>query len=142
MPKFSYEYESGLNDALKKLGMNSAFDESKADFSKMGKSSNGNIFISEVKHKTFICVDERGTKAGAGRTGAAALRTVIRIHIVSHKLYNTLAATTSRACTQRARTTAGVCGKSRKKSGKKRPWPRRNGNKARKNWAKARENWA
>ncbi len=65
MPKFSYEYESSLNDALKKLGMNSAFDESKADFSKMGKSSNGNIFISEVKHKTFICVDERGTKAGA-----------------------------------------------------------------------------
>ena len=65
MPKFSYEYESSLNDALKKLGMNSAFDESKADFSKMGKSSNGNIYISEVKHKTFICVDERGTKAGA-----------------------------------------------------------------------------
>ena len=65
MPKFSYEYESSLNDALKKLGMNSAFDESKADFSKMGKSSNGNLYISEVKHKTFICVDERGTKAGA-----------------------------------------------------------------------------
>ncbi len=65
MPKFSYEYESSLNDPLKKLGMNSAFDESKADFSKMGKSSNGNLYISEVKHKTFICVDERGTKAGA-----------------------------------------------------------------------------
>lgn len=36
-----------------------------AEFSKLGKSTEGNIFISDVLHKTFISVDELGTKAGA-----------------------------------------------------------------------------
>lgn len=64
LPKFSYECEIMMNDALKALGMPLAFDEG-ADFSKLGKSSNGNIYISRVLHKTFIAVDEKGTKAGA-----------------------------------------------------------------------------
>ncbi|MBS7398619.1 MAG: serine protease inhibitor, partial [Ruminiclostridium sp.] len=45
--------------------MPTAFDESKADFSGIGKSSNGNIFIGRVIHKTKITVNEKGTKAGA-----------------------------------------------------------------------------
>ncbi len=65
MPKFSYEYELTMNDVLKDLGMPSAFNSSTADFSKMAHSSRGNIFIGEVLHKTFISVDELGTKAGA-----------------------------------------------------------------------------
>lgn len=64
LPKFSYDYRVTMNDALMNMGMVEAFDGS-ADFSKIGKSDEGNIFISEVLHKTFISVDERGTKAGA-----------------------------------------------------------------------------
>ena len=65
LPKFSYEYELTMNDVLKELGMPSAFSGSTADFSKMAHSSRGNIYIGEVLHKTFISVDELGTKAGA-----------------------------------------------------------------------------
>lgn len=65
MPKFSYDYTIKMNDALKELGMPAAFSESNADFAKLGSSQKGNVFIGEVLHKTFISVDELGTKAGA-----------------------------------------------------------------------------
>ncbi len=64
-PKFSYDYKISMNDALKDMGMSDAFDAGVADFTKLGRSSRGNIFIYEVLHKTFISFDERGTKAGA-----------------------------------------------------------------------------
>lgn len=65
IPKFTCEFNMSLKDVLSEMGMNLAFDEKEADFSKMAKSSMGNIFIGDVFHKTFITVDERGTKAGA-----------------------------------------------------------------------------
>ena len=65
LPKFSYEYELTMNELLKDMGMPTAFSSSSADFSKLGKSTRGNIYIGEVLHKTFISVDELGTKAGA-----------------------------------------------------------------------------
>lgn len=65
LPKFEYDYSVQMNDALKTLGMPLAFHADEADFDKMGESSYGNIFIGEVLHKTFISVDELGTKAGA-----------------------------------------------------------------------------
>ena len=65
MPKFSYEYELSMNGVLKSLGMPTAFDGEKADFTDMATSTRGNIFIGDVLHKTFIQVDELGTKAGA-----------------------------------------------------------------------------
>ena len=65
LPKFSYEYELTMNDLLKDLGMPTAFSSDDADFSKLGKSSRGNVYIGDVLHKTFISVDELGTKAGA-----------------------------------------------------------------------------
>ncbi|HPZ89735.1 MAG TPA: serpin family protein [Bacillota bacterium] len=65
MPKFSCAYTVELNDCLKEMGMPAAFSAAQADFSRLGRSSRGNIFIGEVLHKTYIAVDERGTKAGA-----------------------------------------------------------------------------
>ena len=65
MPKFEYEYETQMNDALASLGMRDAFDDKIADFSAIGSSPEGNLSISEVLHKTFIKVYERGTRAGA-----------------------------------------------------------------------------
>lgn len=65
IPKFSYDYTIKMNDALKELGLQTAFDQDAADFSKLGSSSDGNIYIGEVLHKSYISVDELGTKAGA-----------------------------------------------------------------------------
>lgn len=65
IPKFRADCSRTLNDSLTALGMPDAFDMSKADFSGMGISSAGPLYISKVLHKTSIAVDERGTKAGA-----------------------------------------------------------------------------
>ncbi|MDE6726050.1 MAG: serpin family protein [Ruminiclostridium sp.] len=77
MPKFSFDFGVSLNDSLKAMGMPSAFNSENADFSKMAQYKDKNIYISDVIHKTFISVDEKGTKAGAATlvsmdaTGAA-----------------------------------------------------------------------
>lgn len=60
LPRFKLEYEVNLNDMLEALGMGIAFGGG-ADFSGMGPS----LFISEVKHKTFVEVNEEGTEAAA-----------------------------------------------------------------------------
>ena len=63
IPEFKYEYEDSLRNELKSLGMNAAFDN--ADLTGIGTSPNGDLFISDVFHKTFIEVSPEGTKAGA-----------------------------------------------------------------------------
>ena len=45
--------------------MTDAFDGANADFTALGTSDEGNIYISRVLHKTFLQVDEEGTKAAA-----------------------------------------------------------------------------
>lgn len=65
IPKFEAEYSVLLNDILENLGMKDAFDFVTADFSGLGTSIDGNLYISRVIHKTYIAVDEKGTKAGA-----------------------------------------------------------------------------
>ena len=65
IPKFETEFAVEMSEALAEMGMPDAFDAYKADFSGLGTSSAGNIFINRVLHKTFISVGEKGTKAGA-----------------------------------------------------------------------------
>ena len=65
IPKFKTKYSVEMSKQLKSLGMTSAFDKGTADFKKLGTSTAGNISIDRVIHKTFIAVDENGTKAGA-----------------------------------------------------------------------------
>ena len=65
IPKFETEYSTDLAVVLAQMGMPLAFDAEQADFSGLGSSSTGNIYISRVLHKTFISVAEKGTKAGA-----------------------------------------------------------------------------
>lgn len=65
LPKFKFGCDLTLNRALLSLGLSDAFDSDKADFSAMGNTPIGNLYISEVLHKTFIEVDELGLKAGA-----------------------------------------------------------------------------
>jgi len=63
-PKFELEYEIILNNVLKSLGMKIAFTPGLADFSNM-YTGPADLNIDEVKHKTFVKVDEEGTEAAA-----------------------------------------------------------------------------
>lgn len=63
LPRFQLDYEVLLNDALRQLGMISAFEKD-ADFSKMIQE-NRPVWISLVKQKTFLDVNEKGTEAAA-----------------------------------------------------------------------------
>ncbi len=65
LPKFESEYSLELSETLEAMGMEDAFHSRSADFSALGSSTEGNIFIGRVLHKTFIAVGEQGTKAGA-----------------------------------------------------------------------------
>ena len=62
LPKFEFETEFTLSDALKELGMVIPFDGG-ADFS--GMLPGGGLFIDEAFHKTFIAVEEGGAEAAA-----------------------------------------------------------------------------
>ncbi|MCK5028013.1 MAG: serpin family protein [Bacteroidales bacterium] len=63
IPKFKSVYEKELNDVLKAMGLALAFDSGQANFSNI--IENMQLFISKVKHKTFIEVNEKGTEAAA-----------------------------------------------------------------------------
>ncbi len=67
MPRFTGKYETLMNDALKSMGMDIAFDCDRADFRGMSstKDRNPGIFIGRVIHKGFISVGEKGTEAAA-----------------------------------------------------------------------------
>jgi serine protease inhibitor len=68
LPRFRIEYESSLNDALKALGMRKAFDPYQADFGSMITGSQ-RAYVSQVKHKAFVEVNEEGTEAAAATSG-------------------------------------------------------------------------
>lgn len=92
IPKFQCEYGTELSDSLKALGMTDAFDWKTADFAAMGSSSNGPLYISKVLHKTFISVDEKGTRAGAATAvamdaGGAAPGMVPEVYLERPFLY-------------------------------------------------------
>lgn len=70
IPKFECEYSTELSDVLKAMGMTDAFNSLSADFSSMLSTDaayTGDLYmyIDRVLHKTYIAVDEKGTKAGA-----------------------------------------------------------------------------
>ncbi|MGI6546022.1 MAG: serpin family protein [Fastidiosipilaceae bacterium] len=84
MPKFKSEYSTLLNDSLRDIGIIDLFDGSKADLSELGTSKTGNLFVNRVIHKTFIEVDELGTKAGAATVVGIAKAS---LPIITHEVY-------------------------------------------------------
>ncbi len=70
LPKYKAEFDDSLINELEALGMGIAFDGGRADFSLLSKSRSKGLYISEVKHKTFITVDEKGTEAAAATSVA------------------------------------------------------------------------
>lgn len=65
LPKFECSYEDSLVDKLTNMGMKDAFDPNNADFSLMKKDHTKGLYISDIKHKTYIKVDEEGSEASA-----------------------------------------------------------------------------
>lgn len=60
IPRFKLEYETDLKKPLSALGIKSIFKQ--ADFSNMTSNS---VVVDEIKHKTFLEVNEQGTEAAA-----------------------------------------------------------------------------
>ena len=60
LPKFKLENTFEMNKPLVALGMKSAFNQTKADFSRMFSDLH---YISEVRQKAFVEVSEEGTEA-------------------------------------------------------------------------------
>ena len=69
LPKFTINpaVSLSLRDDLMGLGMRSAFDRDRADFTGIANPPNkaDRLFIAQVFHKGFIRVDEKGTEAAA-----------------------------------------------------------------------------
>jgi serpin B len=67
LPKFQFEAQFTLAEALSEMGMPAAFDSTRADFTGIYDQAEveENLFISHVLHKTFINVNEIGTEAAA-----------------------------------------------------------------------------
>jgi serpin B len=65
LPKFRLEYKRELKPDLSDLGMRIAFDDQRADFSRMADISQNRLFLTRVTQKTFVDVNEEGTEAAA-----------------------------------------------------------------------------
>ncbi|NXA30569.1 SPB10 protein, partial [Ibidorhyncha struthersii] len=78
LPKFTIQDRYSLGDKLSSMGMHSAFS-SDADFT--GMAEKGDLLISQVLHKSFVAVDEKGTEAAAATVTISFTST-----LVSHAL--------------------------------------------------------
>jgi serpin B len=65
LPKFKLAWEDTLNNELQTLGMRQAFVPDGADFSRISGAAGKRLFISFVKQKSFVDVNEVGTEAAA-----------------------------------------------------------------------------
>lgn len=67
MPRFTVELAFSLKDSLSALGMEVAFDPSRANFDGMIQEGADapDLYVKDAVHKTFVDVDEKGTEAAA-----------------------------------------------------------------------------
>jgi serine protease inhibitor len=64
LPPFELEWGGTLNEPLQALGMTDAFIPYQADFGRI-TDTRDDLYIFEVRQKTFVKVDEKGTEAAA-----------------------------------------------------------------------------
>lgn len=63
IPRFKTTAEFDLAQVLAAMGMTSAFDPARADFSQM--NGKRDLFLLDVLHNAFVSVNEEGTEAAA-----------------------------------------------------------------------------
>jgi serpin B len=84
LPKLKLSYEKALIPTLQALGIHAAFVPGGADFTRMSPAGH-DLFVSMVLQKTFLEVDEAGTRAaaatvvGIGETSAGPEPTPFRV---------------------------------------------------------------
>jgi serpin B len=82
LPKFKLQPPTiALAENFEALGMKTAFDkpQGSANFDKMApRKPNDYLYISQIFHKTFIAVDEKGTEAAAATAVAMLAGTALR----------------------------------------------------------------
>jgi serpin B len=82
LPKFKIEPPTiALAENFEALGMKTAFDKphGSANFDKIApRKPNDYLYISQIFHKTFIAVDEKGTEAAAATAVAMMAGTALR----------------------------------------------------------------
>jgi len=81
MPKFESDYKKKLNDILSSMGMEVAFDDAKANFSKI--NADEQLVISEVLHKANITVNEEGSEAAAATSVGISVTSVSPSFVVN-----------------------------------------------------------
>lgn len=78
LPKFEITFDKELNQSLSNMGFIECFDADRANFDQMGKTQSGdNLYISLVRQKAKIIVDEEGTEAAAVTEAIMACGAVI-----------------------------------------------------------------
>lgn len=61
LPRFQFKTAPPIQEALQSLGLNQAFTNT-ADFSRMSRAS---LLLSQILHRAFVSVDEKGAEAAA-----------------------------------------------------------------------------
>lgn len=74
LPKFELEFQTALHSALSAMGMDIAFSPERAEFDRI--ADRDDLHISEVLHKTYIKLDERGTEAAAATSVGIGITSV------------------------------------------------------------------
>lgn len=74
LPRFTVQASHRLRDALIALGMPSAFDAQRADFS--GMDPHNDLIVDDVVHQTWIAIDEEGAEAAAATAVVLKVRSI------------------------------------------------------------------
>lgn len=75
LPRFKLETKYDLKSPFTRMGMKEAFLPGKADFRGMGWPK-GRLYISQIKHKAFVEVNEEGTEAAAATAVEMATKSI------------------------------------------------------------------
>jgi serpin B len=77
VPRFKVSSGISLAETLKAMGLNDAFDPSRADFSGLDGRARW-LYLSAVLHKAYVEVNEQGTEAAAATAVVVGVRSVMR----------------------------------------------------------------
>jgi serpin B len=78
LPKIKLDWGGSMKQPLEALGMKTAFAGAAADFSGIAlpRATGGPLYVSDVFHKAFVAIDEKGTEAAAATAVVIAVESI------------------------------------------------------------------